>query len=137
MTKISKTTRISNKTVAAYRDQFISAWTRHAPEATFAGYTLAQFTVASEDAISTRALLVDAKAFTDGLINDRNRADSVMNDMMVVIAKSVRGDVDYGEDSNLYRALGFVTLSDRKTGLTRKLKTPVAQPLAPAAANAA
>jgi hypothetical protein len=56
---------------------------------------------------------------------------------MVVIAKSVRGDVTYGEDSNLYRAMGFVTSSNRKTGLTRKLKTPVVQPLAPAAANAA
>ena len=137
MTKISKTTRISNKTVAAYRDQFISAWTRYAPEATFAGYTLAQFTAASEDAISTRALIVDAKAFTDGLINDRNRADSVMNDMMVMIAKSVRGDVTYGEDSNLYRAMGFVTSSDRKSGLTRKLKASMVQTPAPAATNAA
>ena len=137
MDKISKTTRISNKTVASCRDQFISAWREHAPEAILGGYTLAQFESASQASIDVRALIAAAKAVTDGLINDRNRADATMNDMMVVIAKSVRGDVTYGEDSNLYRAMGFVTLSDRKTGLTRKLKTPVAPPLAPAAARAA
>jgi hypothetical protein len=37
---------------------------------------------------------------------------------------SVRGTPGFGPDSPLYRALGYVRKSERKSGLTRKGATP-------------
>ena len=41
----------------------------------------------------------------------------------VDVRKGVEGSKDFGDDSALYGAMGFVRKSERKTGLTRKTKT--------------
>jgi hypothetical protein len=38
------------------------------------------------------------------------------------VVKGVQCHPDHGEDSPLYRAMGFVTFSERKTGLIRRPK---------------
>ena len=35
------------------------------------------------------------------------------------MVNAVRGDIGYGEDSALYKALGYVPKSERKSGLRR------------------
>jgi hypothetical protein len=40
-----------------------------------------------------------------------------------LVVNSVVGDVDFGPDSSLPEAMGYVRESERKTGLTRKKKT--------------
>lgn len=40
----------------------------------------------------------------------------------VDIRKGVEGHKDYGDDSPLYGSMGFVRKSERKSGLTRKVK---------------
>ncbi len=37
-----------------------------------------------------------------------------------MIARGVEGHPDHGDDSPLYRAMGFVPFSERRSGLTRK-----------------
>lgn len=39
------------------------------------------------------------------------------------VAEGVRGHKNYGDDSLLYGAMGFVRKSERKSGLTRKIKS--------------
>ncbi len=45
-----------------------------------------------------------------------------LDDYMVDVGDGVRGHEDYGSDSELYGAMGFVRKSQRKSGLTRKNK---------------
>ena len=44
--------------------------------------------------------------------------------MSVLVVNGVVGDPAYGDDSPLYGAMGFVRKSERKSGLTKKKKTP-------------
>jgi len=46
------------------------------------------------------------------------------------VVNSVKGHPSYGENSDLYRAMGYVTTTDRATGLTRKgsVEQPAAEP---------
>ncbi len=123
--------KYSPKTVSIRRNQFIAAWREHAPEATFAGSTLAQFEAETLEPITVRLLMVDAKAHVAGLIRDRARADAAMSLKLLMVSKAVQGDMAYGPDSNLYTAMGFVASSVRKSGLVRKKKasTPVETPM--------
>lgn len=54
-----------------------------------------------------------AVAFMRGLVHRLGK-------WVEAIAHGVRADPAYGEDSQLYRAMGFVPLSQRQSGLTRK-----------------
>ncbi len=40
------------------------------------------------------------------------------------VGQGVAGNANYGDDSPLYGAMGFVRKSERKSGLTKKKKTP-------------
>ena len=50
----------------------------------------------------------------------RDEADAVVREAMRLAAHGVRANPAYGENSPLYRAMGFVPLSQRQSGLTRK-----------------
>ncbi len=47
-----------------------------------------------------------------------------LDDTLVNVGNGVRGDKDFGDDSPLYGAMGFVRKSERASGLTRKTKPP-------------
>ena len=55
--------------------------------------------------------------------NQRDDDDGVTNEAIQKVVKGVAGDADFGEDSDLYEAMGYVRKSERKSGLSRK-KTP-------------
>ena len=131
----NKMARYSLNNVSTRRIQFINAWREHAPEATFDGSTLTQFEAETLEQLSLSLLMETAKAQIAGLMMDRDQAHAAMNRKMVMVAKAVRGHLEYGEDSKVYRAMGYVPMSERKSGLTRKLKTLT--PPTPPAASAA
>lgn len=112
------------------RNQFIAAWRKFAPEATFAGRTLAQFEVETLEPINVRSLMVEAKVHVAGLMRDRDRADAAMSLKLLMVSNAVQGNEAYGPDSNLYTAMGYVAASVRKSGLVRKkANTPVPTPV--------
>jgi len=77
----------------------------------------------------------EAKAVMSGLMMDRDQAHAALNRKLVMVAKAVRGHFAYGEDSKMYRAMGYVPLSERQSGLTRKMKNATAP--TPSTASAA
>jgi hypothetical protein len=97
-----------------------TAWKELAPTAVFAGITLAEFeaivtshTEARQDMHKSKlAWLAAKKAFGD--------KTTEVNDQLTVIVRGVQGHAEYGEDSPLYRAMGFVPKSERRSGLTRR-----------------
>ncbi len=101
------------------REQFISAWREHAPEATFANRSLAQFEAETAEAVEVRERIKTAQTRLAGLIGERRNADLAMNDLMILIAHAVRGAPEHGENSALYRALGFIPKNERRSGLKR------------------
>lgn len=98
------------------------AWEQGAPKAVFMGVSQADFR-AERDAIAAKEaardnLLAQLKIADDEISDAYDKLD----DTMVKVRNGVAGDKDFGTDSPLYGAMGFVRDSERKTGLTRKKK---------------
>ena len=56
-------------------------------------------------------------------LDTRDDADGVSADANQAVVKGVVGDPAFGDDSDLYEAMGYVRKSERKSGLSRKKKT--------------
>jgi hypothetical protein len=101
------------------RAQFLSSWEEYAQNKSFAGMTLAEFETKSQAPFDVRKDLGDARTKVRGLILKRDKADDTLNEDLILIAHAIRADKDFGEDCPLYRSLGFVPKSERKTGRRR------------------
>ena len=118
----------TNKTVSLRREQFLASWLEFAPDATFAGFTLAQFEEESMKPLDIRKTMEAAKTKLAGLMLKRDKADEVLNETLMLIANSIRGTPEYGMDCELYRSLGYVPKSERKTATRRKAESAAEMP---------
>lgn len=108
---------------------FKAAWNEQAPQETFAGMTYAQFVTACEDCFTLREEILVLDIQREGKRTAREVADLAARELCDLVVNSVRGTPGHGKDSALYRALGYVRQSERKSGLTRKtggMPAPVA-----------
>jgi hypothetical protein len=100
-------------------EDFLIAWREIAPDATFGGKTLAELeaaTVPFKDAVvQLQTLTVQRSA----ALKTRDQQEDSLKGLLVLIAHGVRSDPAHGEDSPLYRAMGFVPKSERASGLIR------------------
>ncbi|MCH7224531.1 hypothetical protein [Haloferula sp. A504] len=106
--------------VADRVEQFQAAWQELAPEETFAGMTLAEFDTA---VAPVRAHELEMKALAaqkSAAVKRRKTLDTEARKVLRKVANAVRAHLSYGEDSELYRAMGYVTLSERRSGLVRQ-----------------
>lgn len=99
---------------------FQAAWREIAAEASFAGMTLAEFETQTAPLAQSIQRLQALDAQYAAELKARDEADAAARETMRIVVNAVRGDLAYGEDSRLYRAMGFVPLSQRQSGLTRK-----------------
>jgi hypothetical protein len=99
---------------------FTAAWREIAPQASFAGMTLVEFETKTAPLAQSTAKLQALDAQYAAELKARDEAETVAKETMRMAAHGVRGNPAYGEDSQLYRAMGFVPLSERQSGLTRK-----------------
>lgn len=51
----------------------------------------------------------------------RDQADEVSLNTIQMVVNAVKADLDEGEDSDLYEAMGYVRKSERKSGLRRTI----------------
>lgn len=116
----------SSESVRRRRNQFIASWREYAPDAIFGKLTLSQFEEQSNVPLEVRQRLLDAETKASGLRLERNQADQAFNKLVLNIANAIRGNDEHGEDSALYRSLGYVAKSERRTGMTRRLREPKA-----------
>ena len=117
-------TKLTLKSVTERSNEFLVAWREFAPELTLVGRTFAQFETEKLVPEEVQQRIIVAKAIYQGLINERDQAREVLRETLVSLSDAVRGDANHGLNSNFYRALGFISKRERKSGLTRKLKTP-------------
>ena len=99
---------------------FQAAWREIAAEASFAGMTLAEFETQTAPLAQSIQRLQALDAQYAAELKARDKADAAVRETLRIVVNAVRGDPAYGEDSRLYRAMGFVPLSERQSGLTRK-----------------
>lgn len=96
------------------------AWEEGAPSVEFMGHKqtdlAAQMAEIEEQEALRDNLLAQARLIDEGLDAKYSRLD----DTMVDVRNGVVGHKDYGDDSPLIGAMGFIRKSERKSGLTRK-----------------
>ena len=97
----------------------IAAWEEHAAQVTFSGLTLAQYKARVKASLDARTTISELELQLDGARIARNNADTESNEITLNVASSVKGDLNFGENSALYAALGYVRKDDRRSGLTR------------------
>jgi hypothetical protein len=107
---------------------FKAAWNEQASEETFAGMTYAQFESACAGCLSLRDEILVLDVQREGKRTARDIADLAARELCDLVINAVRGTPGHGKDSALYRAMGYVRQSERKSGLTRKLVVPPVVP---------
>ena len=92
--------------------------------------SLADFRAAVAEPFTLRTRSAELEAELSANIARRAAADEATNSKLKLVVNSVKGHSTYGETSDLYRAMGYVTATDRATGLTRQGTTeqPVPEP---------
>ncbi|HEY1719455.1 MAG TPA: hypothetical protein VGH42_14340 [Verrucomicrobiae bacterium] len=108
------------QTIAADTNTVINAWTTLAPAASFGGMTLAQYKTKVQPSFDARTAIDGLNAQMTAAMDTRDDADGVTSDTNQMVIKGVVGDPNYGDDSNLYEAMGYVRKSERASGLTKK-----------------
>jgi hypothetical protein len=104
--------------------RMLNGWETLAPDKTFGGMTYTQFKAVTKSSLDARALLDDLEAQTQQAIADREAADDAFEVKAQLVVNGVLADPTEGPDSALYEAFGYTRASERKSGLTRKGKTP-------------
>jgi hypothetical protein len=105
-------------------ERVLNAWKTIAPEAKFGGMKLEEYEAFVNASRLPRATLetLDDQTKAASALRDANDIISLAKTQL--IKNGVLSDETYGEDSALYEAMGYVKKSDKKSGLTRKKKTP-------------
>jgi hypothetical protein len=111
---------ITSTEITSRRERIRTAWSELAPAETFAGLALNEFVADTADSVTLREEIDATKAKLAGLYLQRDQADAEARILMLLVINSVRGNPAFGEDSALYRAMGFVPKSERDSGLSRR-----------------
>ena len=106
-------------------NQTVSAWKTLRPVKSFAGMTLDQFATKVKPSLDARNTVAALEDQLSAAINARSDADKTSLQNISLVVNAVKGDLEEGEDSALYEALGYVRKSERKSGLKRSRKAPV------------
>jgi hypothetical protein len=117
------------KDIIAASDLIKAAWKKYAAAATFGGMTEAQYEAKIKPSYDLRTQIGDLEKQLSQLIADRDLADVNTKAANSAAVKGIVGDVNYGDNSDLYGACGYVRKSEKKSGLTRKKTKPLPRPV--------
>ena len=100
----------------------LKAWKDLRPTKSFAGMTLEQFTAEVKPSLDARDEIATLENKVIEACDQRDDADKVSMEKVLLVVNAVKGDPTEGEDGELYEAMGYVRKSARKTGKTNKTK---------------
>ena len=83
--------------------------------------TLAEFKTAVDPSKAERLRTAELEAELSGAAGRRAQADLNTNEKLKLVVAAVKGDPAHGENSALYRAMGYIPMAERASGLTRKV----------------
>jgi len=113
------------KITQAKIENAMSTWEHLAKTATFGKMTLAQFKTKVQPSLDARTMIKDLRDQLTEAYTERDAADRDSLATLQLLVNGVKGDADFGENSALYAALGYIRKANRKSGLRRvSPKTP-------------
>ncbi len=115
----------SPKLTEVFLNDVINAWKELAPTAQFAGVTLAQFEAKVKPSFDTRTEVATLETQLSAARQSRKNADVVSNEDALNIVNGVRSTPGFGENSALYKAMGYIPKNRRKSGLVRPSENKV------------
>ena len=101
------------------RKQILDAWRTLAPAAVLNGVTLEQFAESTKKPEEVRQRLAETRTAMLAMRQERLQADSEVRVRIADLVDAVKGNPEYGANSPLYSAFGYVPRDARKSGLTR------------------
>lgn len=101
-------------------------WKEQAPEAVFAGKTLAELETAITAVDTSNEDLKIKEQARSAAVKMRDEKLKSLSTLLRAVVRGVQAHPEHGEDSPLYRAMGFVPISERRSGLTRRKKSDAA-----------
>ena len=112
-----------NRKITFSLENLLRAWEELAADTTFGGMTLEEFRTATQPAYTTRQKLAWLDQERAATMAARSAADRDAIGQYLLVVNAIKGSPAHGEDSPLYRALGYKTKAERRSGLTRKPRT--------------
>lgn len=114
--------KVNNAKVKEQCNTMNDAWAEGAPSVVFNGIEQARFQAAIEAAAADDAAIADLEAEIKMRRDVRDDKYKALDQQRSKVGMGVAGSPDFGNDSPLYGAMGFVRKSEKKSGLTRKKK---------------
>ena len=102
--------------------KILNAWRDIAPTKSFGGMTLTEFEAEIGKSVTARQEITDLENQIINKTQERDATDTTNWELAQFVVDSVKGNRDYGQNSGLYEAMGYVPKAERKSGLTRKTK---------------
>jgi hypothetical protein len=93
----------------------IAAWRAISPESSFSGMTLTQAEAALAPPMEIRERILALEKEIEGLKMQRIDEDAAASKLLDSIVSSIKGDLDHGKDSALYRGFGYIRQSEVKS----------------------
>ena len=112
--------RVNVKEIKERVTKMNDGWAEGAPAVEFNGVRQSDFAADIAAAAAAEQELADIEAQKEMKKSEIEDRYSKLNATSVRVANGVRGNENYGPDSPLYGAMGFVRDSERASGLTRK-----------------
>src|SRR2546423_7600231 len=116
--------RTNTKKIRERVTKMNNAWKQGAPTVTFKGITQPAFQADIEAAAAKEQEIADLEAQVQMKKQERDAAYQGLNDVSIEVRDGVEGDVNFSTNHPLYEGMGFTLDTNRKSGLTRKKKTP-------------
>ena len=113
---------VDNKRVKQQCNMMNDAWFEGAPAVNFNGIKHGDFQTTIEAAAAKDTAIADREAELKMMRDVRDDDYKALDQQRSKVGLGVAGSPDYGNDSPLYGAMGFVRKSERASGLTRKKK---------------
>lgn len=101
-------------------ERVVTAWETLRPDKSFGGMTLTEFKAKIAPSQIARQHLAAIEDQRIQALGARTDADDESMIAVALVVNGVKGDPAEGDNSDLYKAMGYVKKSERKTGLTRK-----------------
>ena len=112
----------NNKKIREQCNVMNHAWFEGAPAVNFNGIKQGDFQTDINAVAADDAAIADVEAQLKMMLDVRDDKYKALDQDRSKIGLGVAGSPDYGNDSSLYGAMGFVRKSEKKSGLTRKKK---------------
>ena len=115
-----------SRDLTARINEIITPWAELAPESKLGGMTLAEFKTTAAASIDKRQEIKTLKSSINAAVAERFAADKIVTKSMRRVVAGVIADPSLGSDSPLYRAMKYVTDSERASAQSKQTPAAVA-----------